>query len=123
MQKLLIVVGIVVALVAVNIAAQQRQLIDQGAVVVILEERQNPEIDYERRRGMCRFDGQVAVLTNRMQSESVAVTVRVSGENAETTYRVERLPAGGKIDLGCTVPGPTAQTFAYKIVGVAWGCD
>lgn len=74
MWKVLIVVA---ALIAVGVQAQDRQLIDPGAVVVMVTQRQDPVIEIQGRPGVCGRDGRNVVLRNRERNESVTVTVRV----------------------------------------------
>ncbi len=71
----------------------------------------------------CGAGGKSATLVhNNHSNRGIGVTVEINyiylGQN-QSESRIYNIFPGQKVDLGCTIPGPTQQRFNYKIAG-AW---
>lgn len=71
----------------------------------------------------CGVGGRLAILVhNNNSNRGIGVTIEIKyiyqGQN-QSESRLYNIYPGQKVDLGCTIPGPTQQKFNYAIVG-AW---
>lgn len=71
-------------------------------------------------RGSCNDLGQNAHIKNRNRNRSVTVTLEVQMGSNPPHQHTERVPAGGDVNVGCTVSSDKMQKIRYKIVGAEY---